>query len=178
MKKVEKQLGQYLFENHDLEKDTGEFLDDTAPLIGYIVHFFNSLEQSLDHAICERVSDRSDGPGAVIIHKLSYSAKIDLFYRMIRSMELGFGKDLPSFNTLIQDLKKCGTLRNAVVHADWHHVNEDGFTYVKLYFNKDGLKQHYWQFTPESLRDIIKLINLTINAFDKYEDEKQDMLSS
>ncbi|MFN6378749.1 MAG: hypothetical protein ACK4WD_05710 [Flavobacteriales bacterium] len=178
MKKVAKELGQYLNENHDLEKDSEEFLDETAPLIGYIVHFFNSLEQTLDHAICESVSDRTDEPGAIIIHKLSYSAKVDLFYRMIRSMELGFGRDLPSFNTLIQDLRKCGTLRNAVVHADWNHVNEDGFTYVKLDFNKDGLKQHYWQFRAESLMDIIKLISETNHAFDKYEEEKQEMLSS
>jgi len=178
MKKVAKQLGQYLYENHDLEKDSEEFLDETAPLIGYIVHFFNSLEQTLAHAICERVNDRADEPGAVIIHKLSYSAKVDLFYRMIRSMELAFGKDLPSFNILIKDLKECGALRNAVVHADWNQLNEDGFTYVKLDFNKDGLKQHYWQFTAESLMDIIKLISETNIAFDKYEDEKQDMLSS
>lgn len=176
MKKTAKELGQYLSENHDFEKESEEFLDETAPLIGYIVHFFNSLEQTLDHAICERVNDRSDHPGAIIIHKLSYSAKVDLFYRIIRSMELAFGKNLPSFNTLIQDLKRCGTLRNAVVHADWNHVNEDGFTYVKLDFNKDGLKQHYWQFTAESLWDIIKLIGETNLAFDKYEDEKQDML--
>ena len=72
MKKVAKELGQYLYENHDLEKDSEEFLDETAPLIGYIVHYFNSLEQTLDHAICERVSDRADEPGAIIIHKLSY----------------------------------------------------------------------------------------------------------
>ena len=178
MKKIAKELGQYFYENHDLENDSEEFLDETAPLIGYIVHYFNSLEQTLDHAICEKVSDRTDQPGAIIIHKLSYSAKVDLFYRMIRSMELAFGKDLPSFNSLIQDLRKCGTLRNAVVHADWNHVNEDGFTYVKLDFNKDGLKQHYWQFTAESLMDIIKLISETNLAFDKYEDEKQEMPSS
>ena len=178
MKKVSKELGQYLSENHDFEKENDKFLDDTAPLIGYIVHFFNSLEQSLDHAICERVSDRTDQPGAIIIHKLSYSAKVDLFYRMIRSMELSFGKDLPSFNSFIQDLRQCGTLRNAVVHADWNHVNEDGYTYVKLDFNKDGLKQHYWQFTEKSLMDILELIHKTNMAFDKYDEEKQDLLNS
>lgn len=177
MKKVSKNLGQYLYENHDLEKDNEIFLDETAPLIGYIVHFFNSLEQSLDHAICERVSDRTDEPGAIIIHKLSYSAKVDLFYRMVKSMELAFGKGLPSFNLLIENLKKCGTLRNAVVHADWNHVNEDGYTYVKLDFSKDGLKQHYWQFTSDSLMDIIKLIGNTIQSFDTYQDEKSDLLS-
>jgi len=42
----------------------------------------------------------------------------------------------------------------------------------------DGLKQHYWQFTAELLMDIIKLISETNPAFDKYEDEKQEMLCS
>ncbi len=178
MKKGAKKLGQYLYENHNIEKGNEKFLDETAPLIGYIVHFFNALEQTLDHAIFENINDRTDEQGAVIIHKLSYSAKVDLFYRLIRSMELSFGKNLPSFNLLFQNLKKCGTLRNAVVHADWNNVNEDGYTYVKLDFNKDGLKQHYWQFTTESLMDIIKLISETNQAFDKYEDEKQAFLDS
>jgi hypothetical protein len=177
MKKVTKKLGQYFYENHDLEKDVENFLDETAPLIGYIVHFFNSLEQSLDHSICERISDRADEPGAIVIYKLSFSAKVDLFSRMVRSLEIGFGQDLPSFKKLIQDLKRCGTLRNAVVHADWNHVNEDGFTYVKLDFNKDGIQQHYWQFTSDAMWDIIKLIGETNNAFEKYEDEKREMFS-
>lgn len=178
MKRENKKLGQYFFENHDLEKDIEEFLDESAPLIGYIVHEFNSLEQSLDSAICERISDRSDEPGAVVIYKLSYSGKVDLLYRMVRSMELAIGKELQSFKRLIEDLKKCGTLRNAVVHADWDHVNEKGYTYVKLDFNKDGMKQHYWQFTPESLLDIIKFIRETYLSFDDFYDEKQEMLSS
>jgi hypothetical protein len=178
MKKESKTLGQYLFENHDLEKDVEEFLEKTAPLIGYIVHFFGSLDQSLDQAICERVSDRSDEPGAIVIYKLSFSAKVDLFYRMVHSMEIAFEKELPSFKQLIEDLKKCGSLRNAVVHADWNNVNENGYTYVKLDFNKDGMQQHYWQFTPESLWDIIEFLANTNLAFDKYYDEKQDLLSS
>jgi hypothetical protein len=39
------------------------------------------------------------------------------------------------------------------------------------------MQQHYWQFTPESLKDIIAFIQDTYMSFDKYDEEKQELLS-
>jgi len=176
MKKENKQFGQYACENHDLEIDNDEFLEETAPLIGYVVHTFNKLDEALNSAICERISDRTDEPGAIVIYKMSFSAKVDLFYRMIRSMELACEGTIPSLASLIENLKKCAALRNAVVHAEWYNMNEKGYTYVKLNFDKNGMQQHYWQFTPESLNDIIIFIHDTYMSFEKYDEEKQELL--
>jgi uncharacterized protein YutE (UPF0331/DUF86 family) len=177
MNKEYKKLGQYIFENHNFPGTVGEFLEQTAPLIGYLVHNFNSLDEQLNRAICERVNDRTDEPGAIIIHKMNFSAKVDLFNNLVRSMEIAFESTIPNFKTLIERLKKCATLRNAVVHAEWENMNEKGYTYVKMSFNDNGMQQHYWQFTPESLENIIEYIQETNSLFDLYEDGKQDLFN-
>jgi hypothetical protein len=173
MKKTHKQLGQYISENHNYEGSAEEFLEETAPLIGFIVHAFNSLDAQLNSSICSIINDRTDLLGTAVIYKMNFSGKIDLFFRLVRSMELAFGNTLPSFQKLIEDLRKCASLRNAVVHAEWENLDAEGYTYVKLNFDKDGMKQHYWQFTPDSLEVINDLISQTYNSFEKYEDEMQ-----
>jgi hypothetical protein len=72
----------------------------------------------------------------------------------------------------------CATFRNAVVHAEWENMNEQGYTYAKMTCNNDGMQQHYWQFTPDSLKDIIRFIHKTYMMFDQYEEEKGQLLCS
>lgn len=168
-KKKYKPLGQFIYENHDSEHSTDEFLEETAPFIGFIVHSFNSLEEELNSRICFEISDRSDYMGVIITHKMSYSQKVDLFKRMIRSKELELEIEYPSFQSIIDNLKKCGILRNAVVHAEWENMTSDGYTYVKMKFNKNGWEQEYQQFTVESLETIDKFIHKTYEQLGEFE---------
>ena len=181
MKEEKLNFQQYSYEDHNLDIDNDEeyenFLDITAPLIGYIVHEFNKLDETLNSAIWQFISDRSDQLGALITYKMNFSAKVDLFNRLIRSMEYGCQIKIPVMDEIIEKLKKCATLRNAVVHAEWQNINELGYTFVKLNFEKGGLKQHYWQFTPDSLHEIRELIIETYFLFDTFYDQKQDLLS-
>ncbi len=176
MKKKQKQLGQYIFTNHDFEGSTDDFLAETAPLIGYLVHSFNALDTALNSIICMLINSRTDAMGAIVIHKMNFSAKVDLFYRLVRSMELDVEKELPSFPSFIENLKKCATYRNAVVHAEWDSLEGDGYTYVKMSFAKDGLQQQYWQFTPDSLMKINDFIDQTGEGFDTFDNELQEIL--
>jgi len=136
MKTKYKPLGQFIFDNHDLDLSIDDFLYQTAPLIGYIIHSFNSLDEELNSCICNLINDRADEPGALIIYKIPFSAKIDLFNRLVKSLEVSTNKTIPTLNSLINDLKKCGELRNAVVHAEWENMTEDMYTYVKMKFQK------------------------------------------
>jgi len=65
------QFRQYLY--HDIEngEETEKYLETVLPLIGYIVMYFNSLEQSLNLVICEYFTDRTDRPG-LLPRKLIY----------------------------------------------------------------------------------------------------------
>ena len=177
MKKSDKQFGQYIFDNHDFDGNAEDFMEITAPLIGFIVHSFNSLDGLLNSTICELINDRSDEMGAIIIYKLPFSAKVDLFYRLVRSIEVAGEEEISSLKTLIENLKKCGTLRNAVVHAEWDHVDENGYTFVKMHFDKNGMRQHYWQFTPDALEEIDQFIHDTYMMFDLFDEQKQKLFS-
>ena len=181
MKEEKFQFGQYSNENHTYDDVNNEeyesFLQQTAPLIGYIVHDFNKLDESLNNAIWQKISDRTDEIGALITYKMNFSAKVDLFKRIIKAMEIGCDVKILILNELIEKLKRCATLRNAVVHAEWYNMNEKDYTFVKLNFEENGLKQHYWQFTPESLGKIIDLINETYFLFDTYYEQKDNLLS-
>ncbi len=156
MKSRTKQFIQHL--SHDIEDEdkVKEYLDESLPLIGLVVMYFNSLEKSLDSFICEIVSDRSDLPGLIVIQKLMYAAKIDLFKRFSEEFNSCFDTPAPEFDDLIAELVAVGKLRNLVVHADWSNTDEDGYTFVRLKTTSNGMLQEYVQFSVESLEILIE----------------------
>ena len=70
MKRKEITVQQYAFETKNLDGPCDKFLEQTAPLIGYIVHSFNTLEDYLNEAICNLINDRSDMHGLLIIYRI------------------------------------------------------------------------------------------------------------
>lgn len=79
MKSRTKQFIQHLTHDIDDGDRAEEYLDESLPLIGLVVMYFNSLEKSLASLICEVISDRTDAPGLIVIQKLMYAVKVDLF---------------------------------------------------------------------------------------------------
>ncbi|MEN6488195.1 MAG: hypothetical protein HGB33_05640 [Syntrophaceae bacterium] len=73
MKKKIIPINQYALETKNLDGPAEDFLDRTAPLIGYIVHSFNTLEEILNSSICELFFDDYDGYGLQIIYKRIFS---------------------------------------------------------------------------------------------------------
>ncbi|MFA6079991.1 MAG: hypothetical protein WC753_00730 [Candidatus Gracilibacteria bacterium] len=177
VKNKSKPMGQYLSENHSPSDDIDDFLEETAPLIGYIVYSFNSLDSLLNSAICELITEGTDGIGSAVIHKMNFSPKVDLFSRLVRLIETGMQKDISMFNTFIEDLKMCATLRNAVIHADWETTDEDRYAYINLNFDKVGINQKYQQFTPETLEEIYDFIEETAEKFDLFTEETDSLFS-
>lgn len=161
MKSKTKQFIQHL--SHDIEdEDRAEaYLDESLPLIGLVVMYFNALEKSLDSLLCEIISDRTDAPGLIVIQKLMYSAKVDLFKRFCDDFHACSSKAPTEYDDLISELNEIAKLRNLVVHADWSNTDHDGYTFVRLKASKNGMLQEYVQFSVESLE---KLINRTIAA--------------
>ncbi len=174
MKKKKVDVGQFVGDTKNPEGASEEFLEKTAPLIGYIVHSFNSLEQLLNDTICQLFHDDMDFMGLIVIHKLNYSAKVDLFKRFLIEQQTMMGMELPVFDSLVKNLEKAGELRNQVIHADWESAHADGYTLCKLVINtKNGFQQEYIQFTPEALEEILQLIDETYSMFEKYEEERE-----
>lgn len=169
MKSRTKQFIQHLSHQVDGDDRAEAYLDESLPLIGLVVMYFNSLEKSLDSFICEIISDKSDMPGLIVIQKLTYSAKVDLFKRFSEDFHNSFSAP-NDFSALIQELVEVGKLRNLVVHADWGNTDEDGYTYVRLKTSANGMLQEYLQFSVESLEKLIdRLISVNQLLSDYWE---------
>ena len=175
MKKRKIVVGQYAFETKNLEGASEEFLKKTAPLIGHIVHSFNTLEDFLNSAICQLISNRSDGPGLLVIHKMNYSAKVELFKRFLVDLQNTCEKSITCSADLLAKLTEAGKLRNMVVHAEWESAHDDGYVLCRCEINTKGIHHEYIQFTPESLRKIRILIDETCEMFDKYDEELEEL---
>lgn len=146
--------------SHEIEDEdrAAEYLADALPLIGEVVMCATAVERSIGFYICEMISDRTEGPGLIVIQKLQFSAKLDLFKRLAEDFQLAFRQSAPGFAHLVTELLEVAKLRNLVVHAEWDSMNEEGFTFVRLKNSTGGLMQEYVQFSVESLEKVIARI--------------------
>lgn len=178
MKSKRKQFDQHLYHEIEDEEKAEEYLDSALPMIGYIVMYFNGLEKFLDSMICEFVTDRTDSTGLIVLHKMGYSSKVDLFKRFCDDFHIGINSEINGYSGLINNLKECGRLRNLVVHADWWSTDENGYTYVSLKISNKGMEQEYIQFSEESLKKTLGLIASTQEQLANYDEEKEKIIVS
>jgi len=178
MKSRTRQFVQHL--SHEIEdEDRAEaLLDDSLPLIGLVVMYFNAVEKSLDSLICEIISDRTDAPGLIVIQKLMFSAKLDLFKRFSDEFHQYFASEPPKFDELIREVNEIARLRNLVVHADWGSTDEEGYTFVRLKGTKVGMLQEYVQFSVESLENIMNRIIATNCDLSDYWEWRSECLAN
>lgn len=176
LKKKQLQVHQFAFDTKNLEQNNEEKLDICAPIIGYIIQNFNALEQLLNSTICELFHDDYDILGLIVIQKLNFSSKVDLFKRILLDIQNGIEREIPILEELVQKLNESAKLRNTVVHSDWESSHIDGYTMTKTIINKKGFQYEYTQFTEESLENILDLIIETYNLFDTFEEQYSELL--
>jgi hypothetical protein len=177
MKIKRKKFDQHLYHEIEDEEKSESYLDDVLPMIGHVVMHFNGMEKFLDSMICEFFTDRTDSTGLIVLHKMNYSAKVDLLKRFCDDFHTGIGYEIDGYGGLINDLKEAGRLRNLVVHADWENTDNDGYTYVSLKITKNGMEQEYIQFSKESLEKIIELIFSLYGQLGTYDEAKDGVLN-
>lgn len=176
MKSRTKKFIQHLSHEIEDENKAEEYLDESLPLVGLVVMYFNSLEKSLDSLICETISDRTDAPGLIVIQKLMYAAKLDLFKRFAEDFHRCVDSAPADFNELIVELGELGRLRNLVVHADWNSTDEDGYTFVRLKTSSNDMLQEYVQFSVESLENLIERLGRANHHLSDYWEWRSDRL--
>lgn len=178
MKRRSKPFEQHLY--HEIEDETRvqQYLDDALPLIGRVVMSFNGLEGGLNIILCEHITDRSDAVGLLVLHKMSYGAKVDLFKRFSEDFQRNFRCQIEPYSGLVPKLRKAGRLRNLVVHADWESTEDDGYTYVSLKISNGEMEQQYVQLSGESLTEILGQIESTRSQLDEYWEAKEELLSN
>lgn len=145
-----------------------EYVEELLPLIGEVVLFFNALESDLNDLLCAEISDRTDQRGLLVLHNMGYQSKLELYEQFSRDLLRVMDWDVPEFDPLIASMKEVGALRNRVVHANWHYTDDEGFTQVRIRWGKDGLEHELWNFTVESMEDILEKILATRTALDEF----------
>jgi len=178
MKRKQKDFDQYLYHDIEDEVKAEEYLKVSLPLIGAVVMNFNGLESELDSALCEMFSDRSDSLGLLVLHKMQYATKVDLFQRFCDDFHRAITVENEFYPELISKLKEVGRLRNVVVHADWESTDEEGFTFIRVQINKQGMKQEYIQFSQDSLDKIVDLIGEARQQLESYWEKRGEILAS
>lgn len=178
MKRKQKDFDQCLYHDIEDEEKADEYLKVCLPLVGTVVMNFNGLESELDSALCETFSERTDSFVLLVLHKMQYATKVDLLQRLCDDFHRAFTVENEFYPGLISKLKEVGKLRNVVVHADWESTDEEGFTFVKVQINKQGMKQEYIQFSQDSLNKIIDLIGEARQQLDGYWERRGEIFAS
>lgn len=168
MKYRKTQLPQFAIESKYIEGDNEELLEILSSHVGHLVFEFNLLEERLTSFICQLFIDDYDAFGLIVTKNMNYSERVDLLDRFALHKQ-SYGKKIDKHDKLILDLKESGRLRNMVVHADWYHVDLDGYAFVKLRIKKGELTQEFVQLNEVSLIKIREIIIETYNTFDEYE---------
>lgn len=178
MKTRTKQFVQHLSHEIEDEERAEAYLDESLPLIGLIVMYFNAVEKSLDSFICEFISERTDAPGLIVIQKLMFAAKLDLFKRFSVEFHQDFSSAPDNFEEVIHELSEIARLRNMVVHADWSSTDEEGYTFVRLKGSKEGMLQEYVQFSVESLEKLMDRIIAANHKLSDYWEWRSECLAN
>lgn len=169
---------QHLYHEIEDEEKAAEYANKLESSIGAVVMNFSGMEANLNAALCEMFTDRTDSTGLLVLHKMNYLAKVELFKRFCDDFHLGVDKTPSDYENLIHNLKEAGRLRGLVVHADWESTDEEGYTFVSLKINKQGMEQEYLQFSEESLEKIVELITTTYGQLIAYWDAREEIIVS
>ena len=68
-------------------------LEKIAPWIGYLVMAFNELEERLNEILVELIDDHNEVVGNIIIAGMSFSTKVELLGKIVRSFFGALGSD-------------------------------------------------------------------------------------
>lgn len=159
-------VGQLIIDGLGETDNAYDYVYELMPLIGEVVLWFNTLEADIDNVLCGFISDRTDQKGLLVVGNMMYATKLDLFERFTSDFFRERGDQPAWLPTLLSDLRECGSLRNKVVHANWMHTNDEGYTQVKIKFSKRGLEHELVQFSKDSLDLIIEKIDATRGQLD------------
>lgn len=107
----------------DSDEELLDYLDELAPQIGWIVIYFNTLEDTVSHCIREALlrDPYQDERIDVFLSEMMFSARcrslIHLYGQLIES-----GSVMITHNDLAkleETLLDCSKRRNEYAHADW-----------------------------------------------------------
>lgn len=157
-----------------------EYLDSIVSSIGWVVVYFNSLEDHVSDFIREVVlrDPYQDVRLEPFLCEMGFSAKsralIHLYGQMIEARSVKYTHDdLTAVETM---LGECARRRNEYAHADWIGARQEGYVRVKSQSKKTGVVDRYRKFDLSRLEDDVNFINDARFRLNEFHDTLQDQL--
>ena len=168
------------FEPTESDEELLSYLVKLAPQIGWIVIYFNSLEDGIEQCIREAMLRDSfqDERMDVFLAEMMYTAKcrslMHLYGQIIESTEIKLTHT--DLNELEKMLLECSKRRNEYAHADWVGLKKGAYVRVKMQSKKRGITQRYKRFELEQVESDVAFINLARHTLDEFNEKITDQL--
>lgn len=166
--------------DHVSEEELGRYLEEIVPGIGWVVVYFNSLEDHVSDFIREAIlrdpfqDERLDVFLAEMMFAGKCRALIHLYGQMIEGKTVQFlHADL---NALEAMLFECAKKRNEYVHADWIGVRAEWYVRVKAQSKKTGVFQRYKKFDLARIKEDAEYISAARHNLIEFNDTIHEQL--
>lgn len=132
------------------EDELADYLSDLAPEIGWIIIYFNSLEDQISYFIREAIlrdatqDERMDVFLAGMLFSAKARALLDLYGQMIESGGLVVTRE--EIGDIDKMLTECATRRNEYAHANWTGMKSGGYVRVKSQSGRTGISHRYKRY--------------------------------
>ncbi|MBD9402799.1 hypothetical protein [Comamonas sp. CMM02] len=166
----------------DAVDDSGlsDYLSDLAPEIGWIIIFFNSLEDEVSTCIREAIlrdalqDERMDVFLAGMLFSAKARALLDLYGQMIEHGGLEIThEDLRKVDVL---LTECATRRNEYAHADWIGMKLDGYVRVKQQSKRTGISYRCKRYDLARVQGDVEFISKARDELYEFNERLWDQL--
>lgn len=168
------------FESIDSDIELLSYLEELASKIGWIIIYFNSLDDGISQCIREAMlhDPYQDERMDVFLAEMSFSTKcrslMHLYGQMIESAKIKFTQT--DLNQLEGTLLECSKRRNEYAHADWIGLKKGGYVRVKTQSKKRGITQRYKWFDLSQVNADINFIESARHMLDEFNERITDQL--
>lgn len=149
--------------DHVEDEELADYLEELAPQIGWVIIFFNSLEDTVASCLRELMLHDPDQDERldVFLAEMLFSAKsralIHLYGQTIMDCAL---KTTNQDLTVIENLLvECAKRRNEYAHADWIGLKQGQIVKVKSQSQKRGIVHRYKRFNAADVEEDVGFID-------------------
>ncbi len=162
------------------ETELYDYLSNLAPQIGWVIIYFNSLEDEIASYIREAIlrdpiqDERMD----VFLAGMMFSAKtralLDLYGQMIESCALAVTRE--DLARLEEMLIECANRRNEYAHGDWVGMKLGGYVRVKSQSKRNGISHRYKRYDSVRIEADVNFISKARDTLDEFNERIWDEL--
>lgn len=156
------------------------YLEELAPSIGWVIIYFNSLEDSVAYCLRDLMlrdpfqDERLD----VFLCEMLFAAKSRALIHLYGQIAENWG--INTTHTQVAELEalllECAKRRNEYAHADWIGMTQGPIVRVKSQSKMRGIVHRYKRFAPTDVEEDVKFINAARHTLDEFHERVLDQI--